>query len=211
MSAPRQSRYHVYRTSSTKTLLIADSQARNLEAGNLNILSLPGACVRHVYNFIPPKDNFDIIVLFVGGNDLYFFKNPTTTPALQVAHEITDLANLFCDRAKVVYVLGIPERNENKVRSKQVNDFLQSVGERKTKDQPLVTWRYRTVARYITGACYFHPHDATHLNENGLNNLRNLNKEKILYKTYKKELNKRGYDKFFECKRDECQFPCSDW
>ena len=75
MSAPRQSRYHVYRTSSTKTLLIADSQARNLEAGNLNILSLPGACVRHVYNFIPPKDIFDIIILFVGGNDLYFFKN----------------------------------------------------------------------------------------------------------------------------------------
>ena len=136
MSAPRQSRYHVYRTSSTKTLLIADSQARNLKAGNLNILSLPGACVRHVYNFIPPKDIFDIIILFVGGNDLYFSKNPTTTPALQVAHEITDLANLLCDRAKVVYVLGIPERNENKVRSKQVNDFLQSVESARPKTSP---------------------------------------------------------------------------
>ena len=157
MSAPRQSRYHVYRTSSTKTLLIADSQARKLEAGNLNILSLPGACVRHVYNFISPKDIFDIIILFVGGNDLYFFKNPTTTPALLVAHEITDLANLLCDRAKVVYVLGIPERNENKVRSKQVNDFLQSVGERKTKDQTLVTWRYRTVAHISLGPVIFIP------------------------------------------------------
>ena len=139
ISALRQSRYHAYRTSSTKTLLMADSPERNLEAGNVNILSLPGACVRHVYNFVPHKDIFDIIILFVGGNDLYFFKNSTTTAASQVAREIIDLADLLCHRAKVVYVLGILERNDNKVRSKQVNDFLQSLGERKTKDQPLVT------------------------------------------------------------------------
>ena len=211
MSATKHSRYHIYRTSSTKTLLIADSQARNLEAGNLNILSLPGACVRHVYNFIPPKGLFDIIILFVGGNDLYFFQKPTLTPASQVAHEIIDIANLLCHRAKVVYVLGVPERNDNKVRSKQVNDLLQSIGERKTKDQSFVAWRYRTVARHLTGARYFNPNDATHLNKDGLNNLRNLIKEKILYKSYKKELNERGNDEFFECKRDECQCPCRDW
>ena len=61
---------------------------------------------------------------------MYFFRKPTTTPASQVAQEIIDLANLLCHRTKVVYVLGLPERNENEVRSKQVNDFLQSVGER---------------------------------------------------------------------------------
>ena len=72
MSVPRQSRYHVYRTSSTKTLLIADSQARNLEAGNLNILSLPGACVRHVYNFIPPRI-FLISSFFSLGETIYIF------------------------------------------------------------------------------------------------------------------------------------------
>ena len=43
MSAP--GRYQVYRISSTKTLLIADSQARILNAGNLNILSMRGACL----------------------------------------------------------------------------------------------------------------------------------------------------------------------
>ena len=101
-----------------KTLLIADSQARNLEAGNMNILSLLGACVRQGYIFIPPKHIFNIIILLVGENDLYLFKKPTTTLASQVAHEIIDLANLLCHRAKVVYVLGIPERNENEVRSK---------------------------------------------------------------------------------------------
>ena len=105
---------------------------------------------------------------------MYFFKKPTTTPASQVAHEILDLANLLSHRAKVVYVLCIPERNEKKVRSKQVKDFLQSVGERKTKDQPLVTWRSRTMARYIFGTQYFNNNDATHLNEDGLNNLKTL-------------------------------------
>ena len=181
MSAPRQSRYHVYRISSTKALLIADSQARNLEAGNMNILSLPGACVRHVYNCIP-KGHFSISSFFLSGATPCIFSNkPTTTPASQVAHEIIDLANLLRHRAKVVHVLGIPERHENKVRSKQVNDFLQSVGERKTKNQSRVTWRYQTVAQHITGARYFNPNDATHLNEEGLNNLRTLNKEKNLY------------------------------
>ena len=75
MSATKHSRYHIYRTSSTKTLLIVDSQAKNLEAGNLNILSLPGACVRHVYNFIPPKGLFDIIILFVGETTCTFSKS----------------------------------------------------------------------------------------------------------------------------------------
>ena len=142
---------------------------------------------------------------------MYFFKKPTTTTASQVTHEIIDLANLLCHRAEVVYVLTTPERNENKVRLKQVNDFLRSVGELKTKDQPLATWSYRTVARNITGVRYFYPDDATHLNEDGFNNLRNLTKEIILYKNYRKELNQRGNDKFFECKRDECQCPCIDW
>ena len=121
MSAPKQSRCHVCRTSSTKTLLIADSQARKLEAGNLNKPSLPGACVRHVYNFIQkpsselpsPEKNY-IIILFIEGNALYFFKTPTTTPASQVAHEVLDIAILLCDRVKVVYVLGIQKRNEKK-------------------------------------------------------------------------------------------------
>ena len=107
----------------------------------LEILSLPGACVQQVYNFIHLLKIFLISSFICRGNDLSFFKKPTTTPASQVAHEIIDFANLLCHHAKVVYVLGIPERNESKIRSKQVNDFWQSVGERKTKYQQLGTWR----------------------------------------------------------------------
>ena len=71
MSAPRQSRYFVYRTPTMKTLSIADSQARKLEAGNFNILfSLWCLCPAHLQIY-SPKD-FSDIILFVGGNDLYF-------------------------------------------------------------------------------------------------------------------------------------------
>ena len=111
--------------------MIADSQARHLDAGNLNILSLPGAGVRHVYDFLPPEGKYVTIILFVGGNDLYNATTPSDTPAREVATNIIELAYLLCKRAKHVFALGVPERDENKVRSKAVNDILQGAAERK--------------------------------------------------------------------------------
>ena len=51
--------------------LIADLQAWNLEAGNLNIHYVPGACARNVskLHFYFTKDYFNIIIVFVGDND----------------------------------------------------------------------------------------------------------------------------------------------
>ena len=43
-------RYHLFKTSRTKNLLIGDSQAKKLNIANFNILSIPGAQVKHVYN-----------------------------------------------------------------------------------------------------------------------------------------------------------------
>ena len=123
---------------------------------------------------------FDIIILFVEGNDLYFDAIPTTISANRVAHQDYRACNdLLCLCAKLVYVFGTPERNENKVRSKKVNFFLQSVDERRPKDQSHVTWLYRTVSRHITRSRYFNKtKDATRLNEDCLSNLRKLIKEK---------------------------------
>ena len=87
------------------------------KTSSVKILSLPSAFVRQVYNFIPPKNFFDIIIRFVGEKHLRFSKQTTTISAMQVAHEIVDLANLLCRRARVVHVLGIPERSEKKVPS----------------------------------------------------------------------------------------------
>ena len=51
-------------------MVIFDSQGTGLDIDNFNVLSLPGAKVEHVYNFVPRKDLYDIIVLFIGGNNL---------------------------------------------------------------------------------------------------------------------------------------------
>ena len=42
-------RYHLFETSRTKNLLIGDTQAKKLNIANFNILSLPGAEIKHVY------------------------------------------------------------------------------------------------------------------------------------------------------------------
>ena len=133
MSERKKSRYHVTRTSSTMYLLIADSQAIYLDAGNLNIVSLPGASVRQAYDYNPPAGLFDIIILFIGGNDLNNFNEPSPTPARKVADDIVELANFLGNRAPSIVVLGVPERDENKTRSKAVKNLLQDIAERKPK------------------------------------------------------------------------------
>ena len=64
-------RYHLFKVSKSRNLIIADSQARELDIANFNVLSLPGARVRHVLQFRSQKGDYDIVVLFIGGNDLF--------------------------------------------------------------------------------------------------------------------------------------------
>ena len=63
-------RNHLFKTSPTRNLIITDSQGRNLTFPNFNILVLPGAQVGDVRRFLPAKGWYDLIVLFIGGNDL---------------------------------------------------------------------------------------------------------------------------------------------
>ena len=67
-----------------------------------------------------------------------------------MAHGIIELANLLCHRAKVVYFLGILKRNENRVRSKQVNDFLKAVS--KNLRTPIKYQRRNPVQKLQSGA-----------------------------------------------------------
>ena len=144
--------------------------------------------VRHAYDYVPPAGLFDIIIPFIGSNDLYNFTEHSLTSARKVADDIVELANFLCNRAPSVFVLGVPERDENKTRSKAVNDLLQDIAERKPKKPGKVEWNYRSVKQNLTGARYFSKKDLIRLNEDGLNNLRNLIKEKVLYKKYSKGL-----------------------
>ena len=112
-------RYHLFKASRTSNLLIGDSQAKKLNLANFNTLSLPGAQVKHAFKFLPKKDIYDTIDLFIGGNDLFSGKAQSNISASELVQEISDLANLLLTRAKKVFVLGIPHRHYQPERTKK--------------------------------------------------------------------------------------------
>ena len=122
-------RYHTFKSSRTRNLIIADSQCRNLIFPNFNILSLPGARISHAYKFLPAKGRYNLITLFIGGNDLFDGIDNSSREPIEVAEDIAKLASKLLPLANFVYVLGIPPRGENdentKKKAKTTNDLIQ--------------------------------------------------------------------------------------
>ena len=128
---PGCSRYHIFKSSPTNYFLLADSQARYLEAGNLNILSLPVACLLHAYNIIPHKIEFEIIILFFGGNDLFGGFEPSPIFPQKNAQDFLELAVFACQRVESnVFVLGLSGREENRIKASQANAILKTKAEK---------------------------------------------------------------------------------
>ena len=106
-------RYHLFKTSPTRNLIITDSQGRNLTFPNFNILVLPGARVGDVRPFLPAKGRFNLIVFFIGGNDLQ------TDNTRTVARNISDLA---------VAPSEVPPRLDIPDQAKTLNRLLEDNG-----------------------------------------------------------------------------------
>ena len=191
-------RYHLFKTSRTKYLLIGDSQAKKLNISNFNILSLPGAQVKHVCKFLPKKDIHDTIVLSIGGNDLFSGKAQSYISASELVPEISDLANLLLTRAKSVFVLGIPHRHYQPERTKEVNALLASRRE---------SWKFRGISRQVYGDKHLR-RDKLHLISDVLNGLIYILKGKILYKFYRPELEIQRHRQVIECS-EVCK--CLSW
>ena len=100
-------------------------------------------------------------------------------------NDIIGIANFLSDRAKKILAHGIRELDEHKPRSKGVADILEATAARKPREKPQVAGKFRSVSTYISGQRYFRK-DKIHLNDDGLNNIKNLIKEKVLYKQYKR-------------------------
>ena len=129
-------RYHLFKSSKTKFIFITDPQGRHFVSGNLNIISLPGATIKDVYNFVPPINQYCKIILFIGGNDLYNGCKPSDKTPIDIANQLIELANFLTERNKKVYLIGIPEGNENKLRSAAVNEILEKVSHRNRSHKP---------------------------------------------------------------------------
>ena len=161
-------RYHQFKVSKTRNLLISDSQGKGLDIADFNVLSLPGAKTEHAYNFIPKKDLYDIIVLFTGGNNLF------ATTSENSVRQISDLANLLLTKAKKVLVLGIPLRNFQSHQAKDVNSLLASCQE---------GWKFREISRQVFSNKHLKK-DNVLLNSYALSGITYILKSKILYERY---------------------------
>ena len=103
-----QMRFHIFRESVWRNLLIADFQAKYLDFANFNILSLPVAKNPDTYNFIPRAGRIHIIVIFIDRNYLFSNLIPSEVSAEEVANKINNLANVLKYRLEKVFLLGIP-------------------------------------------------------------------------------------------------------
>ena len=136
----QRKRYHIYKPAETKFLLIADSQARELGAGNLNIMSLPGESISDAYNFIPNDQQYEVIVLFISGNDLFSGCVPSYKQPSQVDQELHSPANFQAPRTKELFVIGIPEGDKNKAHAKRADNNLEAWATRVPRVEPKVPW-----------------------------------------------------------------------
>ena len=98
-------RYHIFKFSSSSILLIADSQACHLDFRNFKILSLPGAKFHHKPPFIPPTRKYELIALFIGGNDLCDGFVPTNKTPEKVPSGILTVADSLYSVCNSVLVL----------------------------------------------------------------------------------------------------------
>ena len=136
-------RYHTFKDTSSTNLLIADSQAKDVQFAKFNILSIPGARIGNVTaNFLPGKNQYKTIVLFVGGNDAYDRRISSTLPVLDIANDLALLADSLCDLASSVFVLGIPHRGDARARASTVNAEIRKVAQSSR-------WKYRGVSEKI--------------------------------------------------------------
>ena len=110
-------RFHIFHEASSYHLLISDSQTHSvpnnttIAFGVVNVLTLPGGQIRHLYDFLPKPAQYKSVTLFIGGNDSYLRGgNIFSTPAQEIANELKTLADFLSDNTEEVYLIGIPER-----------------------------------------------------------------------------------------------------
>ena len=154
--------------------------------------------MRHVYNFIPKKDSYDTVVLFIGGNDFFCNTSPSTKSAENLAQELSDLANFPLTKIKRVFVLGIPLRHFLPQRSKTVNALLASRKE---------GWKFRGISRQIHRDKHLKT-DNVHLSSKASSGIGYILKSKVLYKRFCPELEEEGHSHIIECK-GTCK--CLSW
>ena len=203
-------RYHVYKTSQNRHLLLGDSQVKRLDFSNINILSLPGAGCHQAYAFKPPEGKYDTISLFIGGNDLYNGYVPSKKSVETVIDNICELANNFCERTERVYVFGIPPRfppdrelEEFKARYDDHELFRYFAVNKKLSELSYnANWIFRGISDAVWSSAQISDNDNVHLNEQAHTYLRRILKNRVLYSSYSAGLSSKTNPQIIECSQE---------
>ena len=188
-------RFNILRESPTPNLFLTDSQGKALRFPNFNVLSAPGARIKDFYNFLPQPGQYETIVLFVGGNDLFNGRNPSSASELDIANELCLLADMACTLAPRVFVIGIPPRHYQPQRSKHTNQILaaQASG-----------WLFRGISKVIYDEDLHVRRDRVHLNHRGLSGVRSILKQRVLRAKFSERVDREGHTGTFYCSHRRC-------
>ena len=189
-----------------KTLLIGDSQVRQLQFANVNILQLPVAGVQDAYRFVPQAGIYDTIVLFIGGNDLYKGYHPSQASVDEVPNSIIDLAESLYNVPNRVFVIGITPQIPPEPKLKALKEYIDDheinrnaeVNRKLENRAEFERWGYRGLAERSFSFVHIAEIDSVHLNDYGLSQIRIKLKDKILYKRFAKELAWKEHPRTFD-------------
>ena len=144
---------------------------------NFNLLSIPGGRTFHVQNHLPTKGQYEIICLFIGGNDTFNGTQPSARDPKDIEKELAKLAEQLSHLCERVYVLGIPPRvdkltNDITDRHLEVDKVIQreAIGD---------TWVYRSIKRKKYCAADI-ANDDVRITQESLRGLRAILKNNVL-------------------------------
>ena len=112
-----------YLKNNSKNLILSDSLLKKFKTISFDVLSVPGARPQDLWDFLPPFNRFEKIVLFVGGNTLEDFQSKSGTfreakEPFQVATEIFELARCLILRTLSVFIVGVPPRGTGELQKR---------------------------------------------------------------------------------------------
>ena len=170
-------RKSIYLKNSSKFLILSDSLLKRFKTFSFDVLSVPGARPQDLWDFLPPFNRFEKIILFVGGNALEDFqsKNGTFRSAqepIEVATETFELARALLLRTLTVFIVAVPPRGTEELQHKVLQLNAELNASCNSQKQPIV---FVDISHYLY-----------HFEKGAFAKIHKLLNEKILRKKFQK-------------------------
>lgn len=184
-------KHSLRRSHSSQNLIISDSQLRDISFPNCNILSISGGVISDVAQLHIPQE-VTLLVLFIGANNA-FTRNglPTSKTPLEIAKELSKLADTLCEKINRVFVFALPPRHSQPERTKAVNRALEKL-------QKTSQWLFRGLSKYIYNEDQLRS-DNVHIRQKAIGGFRRVLKHKVLRKNFSEEIDNQGHLDLIQC------------